>query len=279
MGSIADDIKKYAKASAKAESDNGTEGLLIEHALNNLFYADKNSNLESQLVKSVLDKNGYQADRVGLHASAIIVADTKFCLREQVLSLFFKMSQGENLPVKQKRIFEEGNAIHEKWQRLFVRGGIGDVDDMDRSRYVKKYHLTFSPDASPLHICNKDWVCEIKSMNMFAYNKANDHPSGRHQLQLYMHFTGIHNGFILAEDKNTQNFKIFVHHYNYDEVESYIDRLESVKQNAIRFIKEGKMVKRCKQCTSATCKRAKECNMCAACWNVGIGRIRLKEVA
>ena len=47
----------------------------------------------------------------------------------QVLSLIYRQLQGEQLPVGLMRIFEEGNAIHEKWQRLFIRAGYSKAEE------------------------------------------------------------------------------------------------------------------------------------------------------
>ena len=116
-----DEIKREAEGNrTKIQSSQETE---LEHKLNALFYLDKNIKKETQFVKSVMTRGQETTERKGLHASAVIKSDNKFCYRQQVLSLFYKQAQGEQVPVGLKRIFEEGNAIHEKWQRLFVRGG------------------------------------------------------------------------------------------------------------------------------------------------------------
>ena len=105
--------------------------------------------------------------------------------------------------------------------------------------------------------------------------KMTSHPTASKQVQMYMHFSGRHDGIILCEDKNTQQFKVFVVKYNPDIVSPYIERLEAVKYYKNRVLEEGKMVKRCKQCTSKVCKRAITCAMRDACWNCGKGRVRL----
>lgn len=264
MPNLLDEIRGKATSS---------EGLVVEQTLNKLFYAKHNIKEEARFVELVLSKNGYNSERAGLHGSAIIVGENDFCYREQVLSLIYKMSQGENIPVGLKRIFEEGNAIHEKWQRLFIRGGLGIPEDMDRSRFNKRYELSYTPDAI-LNIGKNEYVCEIKSVNTFQFKHMKSHPSGAKQLQLYMHLTGIHKGFVLCEDKNSQDFKVFLYDYDAGSVETFVERLENIQIYKERFLEKKKMVK--KLCDKPTCKRAGKCNMVDACFNIGQGRIKLK---
>ena len=77
------------------------------------------------------------------------------------------------------------------------------------------------------------------------------------------------------DSKNDQEFKVCVYDYDEDIVSPYVDRLEEIKYRYDKFIKEGKMVKRCNGCTSPDCKLAEKCFMKDACWNVGMGRIRI----
>ena len=42
-----------------------------------------------------------------------------------------------------------------------------------------------------------------------------------------------------------------------------------------RVIKEHKMVGRCKGCNNPNCKTAEKCAMKDACYNVGMGRVRI----
>ena len=98
---------------------------------NRMFFLDKIED-EARFVKQVMTRGDNTQDRYGLHASAIIESEKKFCLRAQVLSLFYKQIQSEHIEPGLKRIFEEGNSIHEKWQRLFLRAGYAKIKDLDR---------------------------------------------------------------------------------------------------------------------------------------------------
>ena len=271
--SLIDEIKgNAAKNGTKIQS---SEDAKLEKELNKLFYLPKDIEEETKFVKHVMTRGSDNQERVGLHASSFIVSDKEFCVREQVLSLIYKQLQGQQLSVNLMRIFEEGNAIHEKWQRLFIRGGFSKTKDLDFTQFNKDYKISFTPDI----ICNipgfDKMVGEIKSVNTFQFKKITEHPSGKKQLQWYMFLTGIHKGFTLMDDKNTQDFKVKIYDFDYSKVEEYIYRAEDVKGRYERVLSEKKMPKRPKHCTSPTCKRCEGCAMKDACWNVGIGRIRL----
>lgn len=263
-----------AKKNDINKKENAIEKMMLENILNGLFFKPKNMEEEVKFVKQMFTRGTGSDDRVGLHASAIIASDNEFCYRQQVLSLLYKQTQGSEVPIRLKRVFEEGNAIHEKWQRLFIRGGLGKAGDMDRTRRVKKYELSFTPDAV-LTIAGKKYVVEIKSMNTIGFKHATSHPSGEKQCQLYMHFLGIPRGFVLADDKNSQDFKIFPVVYDFDEIKPYIQRLEEVKEMKEIMITEKEVpVRKCKNCNT---KRALQCGMRDACFNIGMGRIRIEN--
>lgn len=221
--------------------------LLIESAMNDLF---------------MKPRHGSETRR-GLHASAIITSENSFCIREQVLSLFFERNQHEaNHPVGLLRIFEEGNCVHEKWQNLFVNNGIA-VGIEDRA-YSAFFDLYMTPDAI-IMLNGKQYVVEIKSCNTFSYKHMVDkHPSGTKQLQLYMHFLCIPRGFVLAEDKNTQEFKIFETEYEPGQAKPYIERLFKIRDGKRRFEREGKLPPRC--CSKPGIKRAQGCPFSGACF-------------
>ena len=262
-----DEIKREAEGNrTKIQSSQETE---LEHKLNALFYLDKNIKKETQFVKSVMTRGQETTERKGLHASAVIKSDNKFCYRQQVLSLFYKQAQGEQVPVGLKRIFEEGNAIHEKWQRLFVRGGYAEPLDCDFSRFNEEFDLSYTPDI----ICEIDgqqYVVEIKSVNSFLFKnmqkKGTHHTDGRKQCQLYMYLTNIHNGIVLCEDKNTQEFRVYLYKASYKEVEPYIARLEKIQYYKHRLQDKGKLVTRHEKCTGYQCKMAEQCPMRDVCY-------------
>lgn len=275
MGLI-NDIKKEATGNnTKIQSSEVRE---LDVILNKLFYLPKNIEEEAAFVKQVMTRGLESQERIGLHASALIKGDKDFCLRQQVLSLMYRQLQGEQLPVGLMKIFEEGNAIHEKWQRLFIRGGYSKASDLDVTQFNKQYRISFTPDI----ICripefyDGKMIGELKSVNTHQFRKMARHPSAWKQLQWYMYLSGIHKGFVLSEDKNTQETKIEIYDYDVNVVSQFIDRAEEIKFRYKKAMKEHKMVKRPVDATSPDCKRCKQCALVNACWKINGGGILIK---
>ena len=286
---IIDSIKNDAVKSGG--SIQTPEGSRLDAILNKMFYLEKDIDEETKFVHDVMTRGLESQERVGLHASALIdKGDNSFCIRQQVLSLFYKQLQGEQLPADLVRIFEEGNAVHEKWQRLFIRAGYAKAKTCDRTRFDKEYPLSFTPDIIVRipEFYPGLMVVEIKSMNSFSFQKQYEHQSGHKQLQLYMNRLQVakgnlndpndpdfKKGFTLLDSKNDQKFRTVVYDYEPETVAPFLDRLDDIYIAKDKFEQEGKMVKRHKACTSPSCKLAEKCPMRDACWNVGMGRVEL----
>lgn len=256
-----------------SDASNGNlKKVMIEQKLVSLFYVKRDPEEESRFLKMLLEREGESQERVGLHASAMLASDNEFCLRQQVLSLFYKQNQNENIPAGLIRIFEEGNSIHQKWQRLFIAAGLGVPEGMDHHNFISKYDLSYTPDAE-IKLFGDDILVEIKSMNTYAFQKATGHPSGEKQLNFYLCLKKLKWGFVLAEDKNTQDFKVFIVKRDYDAAKEYIDRLVAIKEAKKYFLESHKMPKR--KCKNCDCKQAQKCGMRDACFNIGMGRIKL----
>jgi hypothetical protein len=273
--SLVSDIKQTAQG--KGLSVANAKVQKIEGILNQAFYASKNPEEELKFLKRMLTKGAHNEERVGLHASALIAGEAEYCARQQLLSLYYKMEQGENVPIGLKRIFEEGNAIHEKWQRLFIRAGLGTAKDMDFTQYDDRFGFTisFTPDAI-LGIEDESMVTEIKSVNTYQFSKLTNHASGEKQAHFYMYETGIHKGLVLCDDKNNQDFKVFLLDYNRDIVAPFVERLDALKYSRKRLVRDGKMIARRNDCNSYTCKKALKCPMRDACYNRGKGRVLIE---
>ena len=273
--SLSDRIKADAtKTGTMIES---TEATKLSQLFNQLFYLPKDIEGETQFVKLVMTRGLESQERVGLHASNMLVSDSAFCMRSQVLSLVYRQLQGEQVKVGLMRIFEEGNSIHEKWQRMFIRAGWSKPTDLDRTRYSEDYMMSFTPDIVCLipDFCDEPMVGEIKSVNTFSFKKQTKHPSAWKQCQWYMHLTGIKKGFVLSEDKNTQEFRVEVYDYDPDIVQPFVDRAESIVDAYHTLMRDHKMVARPSDAKKPDCKRCSSCAMRDACWNIGMGRVKI----
>lgn len=234
----------------------------------------------AMLVKNKLEhlflEDRAHENRYGLHASAILASDNEFCFREQVLSLFYEMNQGEQLPIKALKVFAQGNAMHEKWYKLFKRAGI-DVA-IERSLFLKKYDLSFTIDAL-LNLFNEEIICDVKSQNSFAFKKSKGHPSGEKQVNFYLwalsKYTGVphRKGFVLVDSKDDQEIRIVPVKYNKEKVVPYVERLKTIQDMKKEFMESKELPKR--KCANCDTKRASQCNMRDACFNIGKGRIKL----
>lgn len=273
--SLSDRIKADAtKTGTMIES---TEATKLSQLFNQLFYLPKDIEGETQFVKLVMTRGLESQERVGLHASNMLVSDSAFCMRSQVLSLVYRQLQGEQVKVGLMRIFEEGNSIHEKWQRMFIRAGWSKPTDLDRTRYSEDYMMSFTPDIVCMipDFCDEPMVGEIKSVNTFSFKKQTKHPSAWKQCQWYMHLTGIKKGFVLSEDKNTQDFRVEVYDYDPDIVQPFVDRAESIVDAYHTLMRDRKMVPRPSDAKKPDCKRCSSCPMRDACWNIGMGRVKI----
>lgn len=272
---IVSSIKKDAVGNrTKIQSSDASQ---LEKILNKMFFLEKDVEGETAFVRQVMTRGLESQERVGLHASSLIKGDKDFCLRQQVLSLMYHQLQGEQLSVGLKRIFEEGNSVHEKWQRLFIRAGYADASGLDVTQFNKKWRISFTPDI----ICtipeffDGQMIGEIKSVNTYQFQKMSRHPSAWKQLQWYMHLSGIHKGFVLSEDKNNQDFKVEVYEFDPSVTAPFEERAEQIKFYYKRVQREHKMVKRPSDAKSPDCKRCQDCALRNACWNINGGAQRL----
>lgn len=219
----------------------------------------KNFIIERQLDKMFKVKGKEEEqERKGLHASALLASESDFCIREQVLSLVFRRNKKESHQISDSllRVFKEGNCVHEKWQKMFVENGL--AIGIEQRGVSKKYNLSMTPDAI-IELNGEKYVVEIKSCNTFSYQKMkNSHPTGSKQIQLYMHFMCIPKGFVLCEDKNTQDFKCFYTEYNPEIIRPYLKRLQEINE----YYNARKIPKLRRKLTS---KRCMSCPMSDAC--------------
>jgi len=265
--SITDNIKQQAKRTHTAIQTH--DSIQLNGIINKMFYLPRNVQKETEFIKHVMTRGQEQTERWGLHASSLITSEAQFCIRSCVLSLIYKQLQGSEININLMRIFEEGNACHEKYQRMFIRAGYSQPTDLDRTCYNKKYMIQFSPDI----ICNipqihdSPIVGEIKTQNSHIYAKQTVHDSGMKQAKLYMHLTGLTKAFVLVESKNDQEFKTYLYDYDIRDVMVYIQRAEAIMKAYHLLMDKGKLINRKNDCTEYTCKRAQGCAMKDVCYN------------
>ena len=113
------------------------------------------------------------------------------------------------------------------------------------------------------------------------YKKSKEHASGEKQVNFYLwalsKYTGVAHkkGFVLVDDKNDQEIKVVPVVYDKEKVVPYVNRLKNIQKYKKKFIEENKVPSR--KFDSPDHKKCSKCNMRDACWNIGIGRIRLTK--
>lgn len=248
-------MAKTFKQQLERAANRDLETVMVEQKINKLFHDDAS-----------------KSDRYGLHASAILASDNDFCLREQVLSLFFKRDTGKEFSTSLLRIFAQGTATHIKWQEMFAKAGW--LKCSEYTHFLPEYDLCFTPDMET------NWkgepLFEIKTENTYSFQKSgNKHAKGETQLNFYLCLMGIKKGYVLVEDKNTQDIKVIPVKQDRVAAQKYFDRLDDIQAAKREFLENRTMPKR--KCKTQDTKRCLDCAMRSACWNIGIGRVKLPK--
>lgn len=208
----------------------------------------------SDLEQSLLDGIDKAISRVivprykknnGFHPST-----TNECARYAVY-LFRGIELPQTHSPQVQRIFDNGHAMHERVTGYFKEMGILVHDEYPISH--KNPPLEGTLDA----IIEWDGpkVVEIKSIGDagFIYRKLYHKPKDEHyrQIQLYMHSTGIFEGFLLYENKNTQ--ELLPIHVHYDE--PFILKLFKKYDKIYGAYEKGILPARPYKSTSVKCER------------------------
>jgi hypothetical protein len=209
------------------------------------------------------------------HASAILARESEFCLRRLVL-LATKPEHAERPETKpwdshQNAVFLNGWCLHEKYQKLLERYGhvvyFSGKPELDLTHFDETRLIYWSPDAVVEH-CGENMVVEIKGYKQESYEKLDefgDAPHDAHlQANLYMHLLELKHAYILVENKNTQDFKVWCVEYDCELVQLYLDRMYHFKAAYSRVERTGKLPVRC--CKSANDRLAEKCPVRAICF-------------
>jgi hypothetical protein len=185
----------------------------ITQELNKLFYLPKKPKEESEFIRHVLTR-GTGEERHGLHASDILCHYGEYNEKEALEKLQGTYNNEEKHYIGKMRIFEHGNAVHEKWQRLFIRGGmVDDIASLDSTIIHEETKIQYSPDAI-INMPNvkgrydEPFIVEIKSQTTHEFKKNLSHDKAVEQLLFYLWLHDANHGFVLVEDKNAQDFRV-----------------------------------------------------------------------
>jgi CRISPR/Cas system-associated exonuclease Cas4 (RecB family) len=162
--------------------------------------------------------------------TALSPTDAFKCPRKVYYS--WKKVESINTPETTLRIFDLGDAIHQRWQKIF--------DEM-KIQIKNEFRIETEYKGIPIHgyvdsICiidNEPYIIEIKSQKDWNGIHGTDYlkrPKLEHegQLQLYLHFTGIKKGILLYENKNTSELKEFEVEYDESFVKEILKDFEKL---------------------------------------------------
>lgn len=234
-----------------------------------------------------------QPPRIGLHASSLLVSDSEWCTRKHVLAAVFSdeavTPELARWQWKQQDTFLHGWELHRKWQYLFKEFGavvkyIGEDEEgwplapeweLDRTHYDDTRMVYFSPDAI-LEFAGEKLVVEIKGINHDSFQAlTNNLGQARKacetvdkavvQAQVYMHLLELNHAVILIEDKNDQNFRVWIIEYDRMVVLPYIQRAYRVKGMLAHAKHRNQYPKRV--CQTIDDPLARKCPMCDCCFS------------
>lgn len=249
----------------------------MKKIINRIFYLPRRAGIESAFVEHMVTRGQEEGGRKGLHASAIL--DTNYCHRQSVLSLLYQPRE-TTVPTNLQRIYQEGNFIHEMYQRLFLRAGYCDVEQCDMTHVEPNSNMLYTPDIEifvPEIYEDDEIIVEIKSMSDKSYNSyktCDTYRKGVKQLQLYMRCRNKQKGMMLLHNKNTQDFFVEMHYLDKEITNRYYTRLNDVMYSMDTFSLYGKLPDIPPKFGFMKSK-CKNCHMRDACYDVGIGRRKI----
>jgi hypothetical protein len=159
-----------------------------------------------------------------------------------------------------QRIFDNGNATHERLSGYFKKMGIL----LDEEFKVSHDDPPITGIADGLIEWNGPQVVEYKSINEagFIYRRLYHKPKDDHykQIQLYMHCLNLDSGFVIYENKNDQQILPLYVERNL----VYIEKLFKKYRKSYGAFLEGKLpVRPYKAITSKQCSW---CDIKDFCW-------------
>jgi len=218
--------------------------------------------------------NTAKGSREGIHVSSIIKSDGDFCLRQIVLMQHFK-HQPIPMHGRTLQIFAHGWAVHQKWQNLFEIAGI--AEEVETTHYHKETGASFTPDGI-INIFKKRFLVEIKSMNKESYDSMRSvHEDARIQANMYMYLEGIRQSIILVENKDNQEFKLWVIEYEPARIRKYVKRLDEIGAWLKLYRAERKLPGRHIRCPLSDTPKARNCPVRDACFAGKFERERMRQ--
>ncbi len=176
------------------------------------------------MLKELIDKFylDQQRDR---QQTRFYISDAGKCSR----NVFFKFKNAprEKMDARILRIYERGEYLHRNIFNILYRLKIGVTTEIP----IPAQEMVSGRADAILCINNENYVLDIKSMNSMVFNRMTaPKEENVYQLQLYMHFFKIDKGILLYIDKDKQELKEFIVHYDPQLVENLLAKLEDLRK-------------------------------------------------
>jgi CRISPR/Cas system-associated exonuclease Cas4 (RecB family) len=133
------------------------------------------------------------------------------------------------------KIFEMGNIVHNFVVEVLKSEKTKDVELLESEFPFKEQVDDFTisgriDNLIKVKASGKIYLVEVKSTKSIDFVKEAS-PHNIQQLQLYMHFTGVHNGFLLYIDKTNLRTKVFEISYDEAEAKRILERFKALHKH------------------------------------------------
>lgn len=175
------------------------------------------------MLKELIDKF-YLEQEKNKEQTRFYITDAGKCSR----AVFFKFKNAprEITDARILRIFEHGEHIHRNIFNILYRLRIGVTTEIP----IPQQEIISGRADAILCIENENYVLDIKSINSMLFrNLLEPKEENIYQIQLYLHFFKIQKGILLYIDKDRQEMKEFVVHYDENMVKQLLEDFDKLK--------------------------------------------------
>jgi len=158
-------------------------------------------------------------------------SEAGMCMRK----VFYSYKYPSEIDPDLRKIFEMGNIIHDFVVEVLKSEKQTDVELLKTELPFKEKFEDIEisgrvDDVILVKASGKTYLVEVKSAKSIEYKKEAA-PHNIQQLQLYMHFTGIHNGILLYVDKSNLKTKSFEISYDEKEAKHILERFRTLHKH------------------------------------------------
>lgn len=183
------------------------------------------------------------------------------CKRRWVL-LFQGVDYDKKFDSRTQRIFDNGNEVHARWREYF--DGMGILEEAEVEITANK-PVPVRGHADGVLTWGGRKLYELKSISptRFEFRRMYKKPDDKtyEQAQIYLWALDLEEGFVIYENKGTQEVLIF--HISRDD--AVINKVLKRWQAAYSFYEEGIVPKRPYQRESQDCS---QCDLEKYCWDI-----------